>query len=434
MSDRAALFVAIPALGHLNPLLAQARELRRRGWSVRLASTNEASEWISSHALEFVALGPDPNGPRALPDLQARVAKRPDFLSGTVEIMRWVNTLWPVMYDGLLGEMRARAPDVVVADLVTTAGMDAAQTVGVPLVVNNADLLTAISVAVLPSAPHLPLLFSRKSRSQITRLHRLLNPLQRWMATTVVDATLGRQLNALRSTRGLRHGRLTRRVANTLVLTNSAFGLEYSRPLPPVLQMVGPMLDEAPPLAEDLQHWLDDGPPVAFANLGTFARPGSELTERLAAGLTSQTFRSLWVLRERLPKLPASVRTERWVPSQVSVLAHPNVRAFVSHCGVNSVHESLYAGTPIVGIPLLADQYDMALRVTDAGVGLLLDKHQLSASQLRVAIHQVTQEDRFRRGIPAIQSSFRLAGGVRRAADLIEHAAAFGVQHWQSIQ
>jgi UDP:flavonoid glycosyltransferase YjiC (YdhE family) len=432
--DKAALFVAIPALGHINPLLAQARELRRRGWRVRLASTLEAHTWVSEQPVEFVALGPDPNGPRALPDLQARVATRTDFLSGTVEIMRWVNTLWPGMYDGLLREMHAHKPDVVVADLVTTAGMDAAEVAGVPLVINNADLLTAISVAVLPPAPRLPLLFSRKSRAQVGRLDRLLNPLQRWVATTVVDATLGRQLNALRRTRGLRPKRLTRRVGNTLVLTNSAFGLEYRRSLPPLLQMVGPMLDEAPPLAEDLRRWLDDGPPVAFANLGTFARPGSALTERLADGLTSNTFRSLWVLREDRPQLPPSVRSERWVPSQVSVLAHPNVRAFVSHCGINSVHESLYAGTPIVGIPLLADQYDMALRVTDAGVGLLLDKHRFSASQLRASIHQVAREDRFRRGIPAIQSGFRLAGGVRRAADLIEHAAAFGVQHWRSAQ
>jgi UDP:flavonoid glycosyltransferase YjiC (YdhE family) len=330
--------------------------------------------------------------------------------------------------------MRAHKPDVLVADLVTTAGMDAAETVGVPLVVNNADLLTAISVRVLPSAPHLPLLFSRKSRAQVGRLDRLLNPLQRWLATLVVDATLGRQWNALRRTRGLRSRRLTRRVANTLVLTNSAFGLEYRRPLPPLLQMVGPMLDEAPPLPEDLRRWLDDGPPVAFANLGTFARPGSALTERLAEGLTSDAFRTLWVLREDLRHLPPSIRTERWVASQVSVLAHPNVRAFVSHCGVNSVHESLSAGTPIVGLPLLADQYDVALRVTDAGVGLLLDKHQFSATQLRAAIHQVAHEDGFRRGIPAIQSSFRLAGGVSRAADLIEHAAAFGVQHWRSAQ
>ena len=70
--------------------------------------------------------------------------------------------------------------------------MDAAEVLAVPFVVNNADLLTAISVAVLPPAPDVPLLFSRKSIKQIGRLDRALNPLQRTLGTTIVDLTLNR--------------------------------------------------------------------------------------------------------------------------------------------------------------------------------------------------------------------------------------------------
>jgi len=219
------------------------------------------------------------------------------------------------------------------------------------------------------------------------------------------------------------------RLRGVLVMTNSAFGLEYSRPLPPLLQMVGPMLDDEQdtPLPRELQGWLDRGPPVAFVNLGTFARADAHLSERIADGLASDRFRALWVQRDSAPMLHASVRVEPWVASQVGVLAHPNVGAFVSHCGINSAHEALHAGTPIVGIPLFADQYDMALRVLDAGVGVVLQKERFSAAELRHSIETVLREERFRRNIPAIQSGFRLAGGPGRAADLIEHATAFGV-------
>src|SRR4249919_1345226 len=118
---RDALFVAIPLLGHINPLLAQATELRRRGWRVHLASTDEVRQAVHAQApdVDFVALGADPNGSHALPDLQTRVAARADFLSGTVDIMRWVNTLWPVMFDGLVAWMRTHPPDIVVVDLVS---------------------------------------------------------------------------------------------------------------------------------------------------------------------------------------------------------------------------------------------------------------------------------------------------------------------------
>jgi MGT family glycosyltransferase len=157
----------------------------------------------------------------------------------------------------------------------------------------------------------------------------------------------------------------------------------------------------------------------------------------MAAGLSSDTFRVVWVVRPTLlegipPDLPETIRVEPWVPSQRAVLEHPNVRVFVSHCGINSAHESLAAGTPLVGIPLFADQEDMALRVRDAGVGLTLRKDQFTPDDLRESVSRVIRDDAFRRPIRAIQSSFELAGGVRRAADLIEHAAWVGTNHYRT--
>jgi polyene glycosyltransferase len=243
-----------------------------------------------------------------------------------------------------------------------------------------------------------------------------------------VELTLGRELNALRRARGLSPQAITRRSAGVPIMTDSAFGLEYPRRLPPLMHMVGPMLEEPPPVPGELRDWLEAGPPVVYANLGTVVRPEPDVLARIAAGLTAPEFRALWVVRPELrPSLPASlppgIRVETWVPSQQAVLAHPAVRAFVSHCGINSVHESLAGGTPLVGIPFLADQRDMAARVVDAGVGLHLEKGRFSAASLRAGIRRVLQEPSFRERIPPIQESFVRAGGVRRAADLIEHTA-----------
>lgn len=286
---------------------------------------------------------------------------------------------------------------------------------------------------LLPAAPGVPLLFSGRSIRTVNALDRLLSPTLRLLGSTAFDLTLGAHLNRLRRTRGLGSRRMTRRLANVLVMTDSAFGLEYNRPLPPLLQMVGPMLDDPTrtTLPDALRVWLDSGPPVVFVNMGTLARPEASVLERIASGLESTEFRGLWVQRGSTPPtIPSNVRVESWVASQIGVLAHPNVRVFVTHCGVNSVHESLYAGTPIVGVPMLADQRDMAMRVEDAGVGLCLDKQHMTAAALRQAIHRVLHEPAFTAHIAPIQSSFALAGGVRRAADLIEHAAVVGVAHY----
>jgi UDP:flavonoid glycosyltransferase YjiC (YdhE family) len=434
-TPRSVLCVGIPAVGHLNPLLRQAEELRRRGWRVALASTREMRGYVEREfpQVRFVDLGASTTAAVGSAEVQARVSAERSFVSGTMHILRSVNAQWPMMFDALLDELRRERPDVMVVDLFTAAGMDAAEVNRVPYVVNNADLLTAVSVDLLPPAPGVPLLFTGRSIKRMGALDRLLDPALRLVGSTILDITLGAELNRIRKTRGLRPRRMTRRLAGVLIMTNSAFGIEYNRPLPPLLQMVGPMIDEASSesLPGDLRTWLASGPPVAFVNLGTLARPGTRLVEQIARGLAAPDFRALWVLREGLPaELPPSVRIEPWVASQISVLHHPNVRVFVSHCGINSAHESLYAGTPIVGVPMLADQRDMAMRVQDAGVGLMLDKRRLSGGALRSAIQTVLREPRFAHNTVRIRSSFVLAGGVRRAADMIEHAAVFGVDHY----
>lgn len=72
---------------------------------------------------------------------------------------------------------------------------------------------------------------------------------------------------------------------------------------------------------------------------------------------------------------------------------------------------------------MLADQRDMAVRVADAGAGLWLDKTRFSAASLREAIEHVLEDESYAGNIPAVQAAMDRAGGVKRAADLIERMA-----------
>ncbi len=148
----------------------------------------------------------------------------------------------------------------------------------------------------------------------------------------------------------------------------------------------------------------------------------------MADALSHERFRVLWIRRSADTAgadgtVWSGVRVLEWGPAPLAVLSHPNVEVFVSHCGINSVHEAVRAGTPIVGIPMFADQRDMAVRVADAGIGVWLDKRRFTADELRDAILRVLSDDTIRGALPAVQRALDAAGGVGRAADLIEDHA-----------
>ncbi len=433
-----ALFVSIPLIGHLNPLIPQAEELARRGWHVAIACTQELRAHVERQArgVEFVDLGP--MGPLAekLQRTEVEGALDPTYTRGTARMTANFVELWPIMYDALGTAVKARRPDVMIVNIMTFAGMDVADREGIPLVINNPYLLAVLPAPVLPPADDLPFYMSGKSVNELALRDRIKNRILRAVAAKALNLTLGKRLNALRKTRDRAPVDLNTVLKDQLIITNSAFGIEYSRPLPPLVHAVGPMLSEPEPLPGEYKEWFESGPPVVYANLGTLALASSDVILRMLAAFESTSFRVLWVLKKELQaaladcKVPPNVRIESWVPSVSAVLAHDNVRVFISHCGVNSVYESLAAGTPIVGIPMMAGQRDMAVRVQDAGVGLIVNKSTFTPVELRSAVQRVLQDDAFRRPIPALQSSFKLAGGARRAADLIESFVAVGIAHY----
>ncbi|MED6207576.1 hypothetical protein PIB30_036981 [Stylosanthes scabra] len=140
-------------------------------------------------------------------------------------------------------------------------------------------------------------------------------------------------------------------------------------------------------------QWLDNQPPksVLYVSFGSGGTLSQEQINELALGLELSGHRFLWAnVREPNDKACASYLsgdgaeplsflpegfTERtkekglvlgsWVP-QIEVLGHGSVGAFLSHCGWNSVLESVVKGVPMIAWPLFAEQRTNAAMVTDS--------------------------------------------------------------------
>ncbi|MCD7457608.1 hypothetical protein HAX54_035516 [Datura stramonium] len=146
---------------------------------------------------------------------------------------------------------------------------------------------------------------------------------------------------------------------------------------------------------ESIIKWLDDQPEssVVFLCFGSMGSFDTEQVKEIAIALECSGHRFLWSLRRPPPKgkieLPSNYENfhqvlpegfiERtngvgkvigWAP-QVAVLSHPAVGGFVSHCGWNSVLESLCFGVPIATWPLYAEQQMNAFElVKDLGLAV----------------------------------------------------------------
>ncbi|XVF16448.1 hypothetical protein REPUB_Repub10bG0031600 [Reevesia pubescens] len=142
---------------------------------------------------------------------------------------------------------------------------------------------------------------------------------------------------------------------------------------------VGPLCLQAEPPKVQLEHkkkkpswirWLDEkqdqGCSVLYVAFGSQAEISSEQLKEIAIGLEESKVNFLWVIRKKVSELIMDKRFEErvkergivvkeWV-DQREILMHQCVEGFLSHCGWNSVLESICAGVPMLAWPMLAEQ------------------------------------------------------------------------------
>ncbi|KAI6693819.1 hypothetical protein NL676_021529 [Syzygium grande] len=137
---------------------------------------------------------------------------------------------------------------------------------------------------------------------------------------------------------------------------------------------------------------------------------------QLAIGLESSGKPFIWVIRpplgfdikgefrpEWLPpgfedRMTGSMRgllVRNWAP-QLEILSHDSTGAFLSHCGWNSIMESLSQGVPIIGWPMGAEQaYNVKMMVEEMRVCVELTRgyeSQIDAEIVKRAIELVMEE------------------------------------------
>ena len=95
--------------------------------------------------LEFASLGRADISQAKIDALRDNITREPSFSRSVLTIVKTLGRGWAEAYDATRAVLERDRPDVVVADLSSTAAVSAARALDITCVVNNPDLL-----AVLP--------------------------------------------------------------------------------------------------------------------------------------------------------------------------------------------------------------------------------------------------------------------------------------------
>ncbi|GAA3556160.1 glycosyltransferase [Microlunatus spumicola] len=406
------LLLSSPIFGHVSPVLALGRGLRRRGHEVTILTGSKYAASAAGAGLDFLPLPPEVDYDDA--DVEAWLPKREHrtrIAAGRYDITGlFVRPLGP-QHRALERALASRRYDAVVAD---TAFLGV-----VPLLVGPGPRPPVFGISITPLSLTSPdvapfgsglapgrTAVSRMRNRQIDFIlrHGPLRPLQ-----TALDA----QLAAL----GLPPAPVG--YFDVAGLFDRTFhlsvpGLEYPRrDLPTSIVFTGPLPPRRPDLACEPWSPPPGDAPVVHVTQGTFANadPTALLVPCLEA-LADEPVRVVATTGGR-PVEEVVARLGGGLPANAEVAELvgyddllPHTAAMVTNGGWGGVQQALAAGVPVVVAGSTEEKPEVAARVAWSGAGINLGTGRPSPRRIRHAVRHALRRPRHHEAAQRLRAEF----------------------------
>ena len=381
------VFFCIPAHGHTNPTLGVVKELVARGHEVWYYSYDMFREKIEGAGARFVSCDGFDMEQRLSPKDAARVGKD---LAFSTKIL--VDTTL-ALDEKVCADMERLKPDCIVADSMAAWGKAVALKLGIPLVISNTTFAFNRHSAKIMKQSFGEMVNMFLAMPKISKDIKRLRA-RGHQVKTVLDL-IGSDENI-----------------HTVVYTSPEFQ-PCSETFTDKFAFVGPSVRPAAGAFEKT------GEKLVYISMGTVNNDMMPLYRRCIAALGETPYQVVMSVGDLVPvedfgALPANISVFPHV-NQIAVLEQADV--FLSHCGMNSVSESLYFGVPLVMLPQTSEQKGVAERVKQVGAGLKLKK--TDGSSILDGINTVLGETSYQENAAVLAEGFRKCSGAKGAADKI---------------
>ncbi|KAK4271281.1 hypothetical protein QN277_019994 [Acacia crassicarpa] len=155
-------------------------------------------------------------------------------------------------------------------------------------------------------------------------------------------------------------------------------------------------------------QWLESKKPksVVYVNFGSITTMSAEQVHEFAWGLANSKKPFLWIIRPDLvdggstilsPVFISEAKERGLIASwceQEKVLNHPSIGGFLTHCGWNSMIESICAGVPMACWPFFGDQQtNCRYACTEWGIGLEIDNN-VKREEVEKVVNELVEGDK----------------------------------------
>ncbi|XP_054795550.1 7-deoxyloganetin glucosyltransferase-like [Prosopis cineraria] len=157
-------------------------------------------------------------------------------------------------------------------------------------------------------------------------------------------------------------------------------------------------------------QWLDsrEKQSVVYVNFGSLVTMNTNQLREFAWGFANSNYSFLWVIRPNLVEGSKEVLSEEelkkkaegrfmivgWCP-QEKVLGHGSVGGFLSHCGWNSMLESISEGVPLVCWPFFAEQQMNCFYACKRwGIGLEMEEGVVKREKVERLVRELMEGER----------------------------------------
>ena len=366
-----ALLAAVGTRGDVQPAIALALELRKRGHYVRMCISPNFVEWAKSLGLDARPMGVEMRAP-------ARGAGPPRTL--TAEELRKLRESMPDLITDQFDTIGAAVDgcDVIVgANAHQYAGPSFAERLGLGCV-------TAVYAPNSVPSPELapPPTPGQAEGTQLGIEERWRNTKKAWNDRSLERVNQNRRRLGLEAIDDVLEYTLT---DHTWLAADAALATAPATPGRKILQTGAWVLADRTPLPADLEAFLDSGDSPIFVGLGSM--PASVDVSRPLIGAARAVGRRIIVSRGWAELDVIDDAGDCLAIGDVShALLFPRVAAVVHHGGAGTTAAAARAGVPQVVTPMFGDQPYWAGRVVELGLGATVSYAAITEESLTNAL------------------------------------------------